>query len=113
MEPDDQSPTSTEPSTAVPFKTMVRTLLIVYLITLPACTRNAGHFGPGFFPLVAALFLVPLFAIVAFGDAASEWLHMASSARESRKWWPAVLMSLVAAGYCTIIVMVVAEKMHR
>jgi hypothetical protein len=38
---------------------------------------------------------------------------MASSARESRKWWPAVLMSLVAAGYCTIIVMVVAEKMHR
>lgn len=50
---------------------------------------------------------------LSFGDAASEWLHMASSARESRKWWPAVLMSLVAAGYCTIIVMVVAEKMHR
>lgn len=32
-----------------PVRTAFRVFLVLYLVTLPACTKNAGHFGPGFF----------------------------------------------------------------
>lgn len=94
-----------------PVRTAFRVFLVLYLVTLPACTKNAGHFGPGFFPLIAAIFLVPVCAAVSFGDAAGEWVGLLQSDTRPRKWWPALLMSLIAMGYAGIIAMVLIEKL--
>ncbi len=98
---------------AFPWRTGLRLILGIYLVTLPACTQNAGHFGPGFFPLIAALFLVPLFAMVALSDALYGWIEAAGSSGSRSKWVAPVLVSLVAAGYCAIIVFAVMEKLGR
>jgi len=91
----------------ISWRVVLRSILLVYLVTLPACTQNAGHFGPGFFPLLAALLLVPMFAVVASMDAALAW----PKAWSERGHVPvAVGMSLVALGYWAIIVFVIAEK---
>jgi hypothetical protein len=97
-----------------PWRNALRLVLGVYLVTLPACTQNAGHFGPGFFPLIAALLLVPLFAVIALTDALYGWIEAAGALGDSRaKWVAPVLMSLIAAGYFGIIVVVLLEKMGR
>jgi len=88
------------------WRTIARTVLVIYLITLPACTKDAGHFGPGFFPLVAALFLVPVFAVLASVDAGLAWSEVSSGARKVAL---AIGMSAVAVGYWAIIVIAVSE----
>jgi hypothetical protein len=90
-----------------PWRITIRAVLLIYLITLPACTQDAGHFGPGFFPLLAALFLVPVFTVVASMDAAFAWSQV-SLARA--QLLIAVGMSIVALGYWAIIAFVIAEK---
>ena len=98
---------------AFPWRTGLRVVLGIYLVTLPACTQNAGQFGPGFFPLLAALFLVPLFAMIALSDALYGWIEAAGNGGLRSRWVAPVLMSLVAAGYCGIIVIAVLEKVGR
>ena len=72
--------------------------------------RDAGHFGPGFFPLIAAIFLVPVFAIFAVIDALSIWSE-ASGARKLKAQWALCLLSvLTALGYLMIIAAVIYER---
>ncbi len=88
------------------WRVILRTVLVIYLVTLPACTQDAGHFGPGFFPLLAALFLVPTFALVSSWDAIQAW----SETKGSKSVWLAVGISLVSVGYWGIIARVIYEK---
>lgn len=104
---------SSQQQRAFPWRTSLRLILGIYLVTLPACTQNAGHFGPGFFPLIAALFLVPLFAVIALSDALYGWIEAAGSSGPRSKWLAPVVVSLIAAGYCGIIVFTVLEKAGR
>lgn len=83
-----------------------RIVAVLYLVTLPACTQKAGHFGPGFFPLLAALFLVPVFAMATAFDAIAAW----SEEKASRA--AAVLMSMTAADYTGIVVFVMIYKLR-
>ncbi len=85
----------------------VRAVLLIYLVTLPACTKDAGHFGPGFFPLLAALLLVPVFAVIASIDAGLAWSEISSG---KVKVAIAVGMSVVALGYWAIIVLAIFER---
>ncbi|MFZ5757123.1 MAG: hypothetical protein ACOY3X_09485 [Pseudomonadota bacterium] len=89
---------------------VMRAMLVVYLISLPACTSDAGHFGPGFFPLLAALFLVPVFAMVSFVDAVLAWGAVTMKDGVRANLPAAAFMSLVTAGYWALIVLVIVEK---
>lgn len=96
-----------QPEAKVQWRVILRAILVIYLVTLPACTQDAGHFGPGFFPLLAALLLVPAFALVSSLDAVLVW----SAPKGSRSaWLVAIGMTLVAIAYWGIIVRVIYEK---
>jgi hypothetical protein len=96
-----------QPEAKTQWRVILRMVLVIYLVTLPACTQNAGHFGPGFFPLLAALLLVPAFALVSSLDAFLVW----SEPKGSRSAWLAAIgMTLIAIGYWGIIVRVIYEK---
>lgn len=111
MDQPDEPDAAPVKATGWPTRTTFRVVLVIYLLSLPACTKNAGHFGPGFFPLIAAIFLVPLFAAVSLGDAIDEWAGLVKSEVRPRIWWPALLMTAVALGYAGIILMVLIEKL--
>lgn len=94
---------------AVPWRLILRGAMAFYLVTLPACTRDAGHFGPGFFPLLAALVLVPLFAMVSASDALSAVLR-AWQEKGRKAWAGAAMAGLIAMAYLGLLAYVIAEK---
>lgn len=96
-----------QPKAWIQWRAFLRTVLVIYLVTLPACTQDAGHFGPGFFPLLAALFLVPAFAVVSFMDAFFAWSEPKA---QKSAWLAAIGMSFIAIGYWGIIARVIYEK---
>lgn len=89
------------------WRSVARIILLIYLVTLPACTKNAGHFGPGFFPLLAALLLVPVGAVLASIEAVSAWTEVPA---HKATVWVAMGMSAVAVGYWAVIVLAIAER---
>lgn len=91
-------------------RAITRVVMAVYLLSLPACVQDAGHFGPGFFPLLAALILVPVFFMVSIFDATLKWSEVIET-RAFRQHWKACLLSaLLVAGYGAVIAIVVYER---
>ncbi len=108
---EDANRTETEtPESSSPARFITRAILAIYLVTLPACTHDIGHFGPGFFPFLAALILVPMFAVVSTMEAGSAWAATAKREGLKSKLFVALAMSVVALGYWFLIARVIIEK---
>lgn len=89
---------------------LIRMTLLIYLVTLPACVTDAGHFGPGFFPLIVAVFLVPLFAIGSLVDCLSVWLSLNQHGGLQQRWPVVLLSTLLCLGYGTIVIFALLER---
>ena len=92
------------------FRVLLRIIMALYLVSLPACVQDAGHFGPGFFPLIAALVLVPVFSVVAFMDAMLLWSDAVAERKFRETWRSCMLTGLVALGYGAVIALVIYER---
>ena len=104
--------TGSAPAQPYSARAISRVVLAFYLLSLPACVQDAGHFGPGFFPLLAALVLVPVFFLLCLLDAVSTCAE-AIAARTFRQHWKVCLLSvLLTAGYAAVIALVVYERSH-
>ena len=97
-------------SPSINWPLLIRIILLIYLISLPACVTDAGHFGPGFFPLMIAIFLVPLFSIGTLIDCFSVWLGMGQKGGFRKRWPVALLSTLLCLGYGAIVVVAIMER---
>ena len=76
-EPDSNSESTPDTGKPLSTRAWLRIAVVLYLGTLPACTHDAGHFGPGFFPLLASLVLAPIAAlwlVFDLGVLLAEWI---------------------------------------
>lgn len=97
-------------SSGINWPLLIRIILLIYLISLPACVTDAGHFGPGFFPLMIAIFLVPLFSIGTLIDCFSVLLGMGSQGGLRQRWPTVVLSTLLCLGYGAIVGVAIMER---
>lgn len=99
-----------EPRRRVQTRVLLRIVAVVYLLSLPACVRDAGHFGPGFFPLLAALVLVPLLAITVVTDAFLAWVDALSLPSWRRRWPSLAVATIIALAYLALVAVVAVER---
>lgn len=99
-----------EPKRVISFGLCLRLIMAVYIVTLPSCIEDASHFGPGFFPLIAAFLLVPAFALIAFLDAVMVWKEVIMRNNFKDKWLTATFSMLMLVAYGAVVVAVLQKS---
>ncbi|WP_159673878.1 hypothetical protein [Andreprevotia sp. IGB-42] len=104
---EDNNPQGSEDD--LPWRVFLRIAISLYLISLPACTRDGQHFGPGFMVAMVALILVPLFAVLSTVDMIFAWREVHRDSYNTSARTGAIFSSMITLVYCGVIAFVLFQ----